>query len=118
MGVVGHEPRVVCFAYREQFVHRGTVAVHAEHAIGEHQAVSMRRPVLVQKCGKLTRILVPITDGPATCQGRSGEQARVARLVHQDQVLPCRQSRHDTDVGEISASEHHRIPGALDLRQR
>ena len=42
MGVIDHQPGTVRLAQREQFAHGGNVAIHAEDAVGDHDAHARR----------------------------------------------------------------------------
>src|SRR5690606_19935738 len=67
-----------------------------------------------EELGDVLDVVVPEALDPRPAQRGAGHEARMAELVHQDQVAGTCEHRQDPDVREIAAAEHDRLAGLLE----
>ncbi len=73
------------------------------------------RTVLAEQCVGPLCIIVCETSHVTSRERRTGEQAAMAVLVHDDQILGADESRDDADISQIAAAENNRIFRTLEI---
>ncbi len=77
----------------------------------------MPRAVLSEQGVGVRSIVVREPDCVAGSERCTCEQAAMAMLVHDDQILGADECGNHADVGQVAAAEHHSVFAALEIRE-
>lgn len=116
VGVVDEQQRVVPVAQCEDGRQRRDIAIHAEHAVGDHQLALAR--MLFQFAGQACGVGVRIHTELGAGQARAVQQAGVIEAVGQYHIAFADQGRDDADIGHVATGEVQGARHADKARQR
>ena len=105
--VVDHHDGAVLLGQRGQLVHRPDVAVHREHAVGDHQLVAGLVGHFLQQLLAVGRVLVAEDLDLGPREARAVDDAGVVQLVGEDEVVLAQDGAHGAGVGREAALEDH-----------
>jgi len=118
MCVVGHQPGVMTLRQCRQLGDGREVAVHAEDAVGEDQAM-LRVSAMGRKQRLDMREIVVAEDMRLGARElRAREQAGMRQFVGENEVAGTGQRWHDAKIGEIARTEDDAVLGVLRAPQR
>ncbi|MCY1537537.1 hypothetical protein D9M68_730340 [compost metagenome] len=115
VGVVHHHPGTFGLCGGADGRQVGEVAIHAEHAVGDHQGIALG---LFQAAGEACRIVVQVARKARTGQQAGIQQGRMVEAVFQHRVALAQQRGHRTQVGHVAGREQQRARTAGELGQR
>ena len=87
MRIVDHCQDVVPGGYLIDLVQRGDIAIHAEHAVGDHHASAVLGEVLADLGVEIGGVTVFIDDDLGAGESRSVDDAGVVEPVGKDHIL-------------------------------
>ncbi len=89
--VVHHGHHIVAFSNFHQFIQRGKVAVHGEHAVGNHQRPAVSAGSGLDLLFKVHRVGVGETDNFSAGETRAVDDAEGGERVREDDVFLANQ---------------------------
>ena len=116
MGIVDHHDGAVLLRQHGQLVHRPDVAVHREHAVGDHQLAAGLVGHLLQQFLAVRRVFVPEHLDLGSRKARAVDDAGVVQLIGEDEVVFPQNGAHGAGVGRKTALEDHARLHILEAR--
>ena len=89
----------------DQFLEGSFIAVHAEHALGDNEDVSVVGSILCEDAFQMFDIIVLETDPTGTAQAHTVDEAGMHQLVGQDEVFLHGDGREYARIGIEAAIE-------------
>ena len=111
------EHRLPAVAQLHQSGQVGGVAVHAEDRLGDNVHLPIVVPLVREDPFDGRVVQVRVADRPGPRQAHAVDQAGVAELVGEDQVLPAGERRQDADVDVVAGVEHQGRLGPVEGAQ-
>ncbi len=115
MGIVDHHPGAMSLRLGAERRQVGEVAVHAEHAIGDHQGVAAG---LFQPLGEAARVVMQITREARAAEQPGIEQGGVIEAIFQHRIALPDQRGHRRQIGHVAGGEQQRTRPAGELGKR
>jgi hypothetical protein len=118
MRVVAQEPGVVAVGEGRERGQWGEVAVHAENAFGQQEAMTEFGSPPGEQGFECRHVVVRELKHRRATQPRAGKQAGMRKRVDKNEIRFAREERDDSDVGEIAAAEDDGILAGFERSQR
>ena len=107
VGVIHHHHGAVFFRQLHDLGKGGQVAIHGEHAVGDHQFPAGQRLNLGQNVFQRPGVLVGINPDLRARQPAAVDDAGMVELVRDDQVSLAQNRRHRAGVGGKARLKDH-----------